>query len=136
TRVVQLVDPGAGFQIETPAATAFVRGTMPRVNVAPDGTTRVANVPDDTGGLVQVQGKDAAGTQVTLQPGEETTIRSGLPPTQPGPMTLTAPGLTTGFDWQQQAQQHVVERQIQRQQEIERLQAQLRQQESGLIAAN
>jgi hypothetical protein len=88
---VQLADPAASFQIETPAATAFVRGTTPRIQVASDGTSRVANVRDGTAGTVAVQGKDAGATQVTLQPGEETQVRPGQPPTSPTPIgTLEA----------------------------------------------
>ena len=91
SRVARLVDPSATFEVETPAATAFVRGTTPRIQVASDGTSRVANVPDGTGGTVAVQGKDAGATQVTLQPGEETQVRPGQPPTSPTPIgTLQA----------------------------------------------
>src|SRR5581483_11560139 len=101
-RVVRLTDPAASFEIETPAATALVRGTTPRVQVAPCpsptptprpagapspdtgcGVTRVANLPDGTGGTVNVVGKDSGATQVTLQPGQETTIIPGQPPGAP-----------------------------------------------------
>jgi len=74
SRVVQLTDPAASFEVDTPAATAIVRGTTPQVTVAPDGTTRVRNIPDGTGGLVRVQGKDPARTEVTLQPGQQTVV--------------------------------------------------------------
>ncbi len=74
------------FDIETPAVVTRVRGTAPRLQVDPQGVTRVANVPDNTGGEVSVQGKDPAGTIVTLRPGEETTIAPGLPPAAPRPL--------------------------------------------------
>jgi hypothetical protein len=109
-RVVQLVNPAASFEVETPAATAFVRGTTPQVTVGGDGTTRVANVPDNTGGTVRVQGKDDAATEVILQPGEETQIRPGQAPSSPSPISQQ-PGLPQDTllpsqpDQQQQMQQ-------------------------------
>ena len=92
SRVVQLLDPAASFEVETPAATAFVRGTTPRVDVAASGRTRVANVPDDSGGRVEVEGKDPNRTRVTLQPGQETDVVPNQPPSAPRPM---APGAAT-----------------------------------------
>jgi hypothetical protein len=94
SRVVRLVDAAASFEVETPAATALVRGTQPRVEVATSGITRVANEPDDTGGRVDVEGKDAARTRVTLQPGEETTVVPGQPPSPPRPIGAAASGQT------------------------------------------
>ena len=87
-RVIRLTDPAASFDIETPAATALVRGTTPQVTVdSATGNSRVSNVPDNTGGLVQVRGTDAGLTTVTLQPGEETTIRPGQAPSTPTQMS-------------------------------------------------
>jgi hypothetical protein len=87
SRVGRMVDPGASFEIETPAATAFVRGTTPRVTVARDGSsTRVENIPDGSGGLVIVRGSDPAGTTLTLQPNEGTTILRGQAPQPPTPL--------------------------------------------------
>ena len=83
SRVIQLVDPAARFEIETPAATAFVRGTTPQVQVGGTGTTRVANLREGTAGLVDVVGKDPDATRVTLQPGQETLVTPGLPPRPP-----------------------------------------------------
>ena len=91
SRVIQLVDPAARFEIETPAATALVRGTTPVVQVAPSGTTRVASLPDETGGLVDVQSKDPAATVVTLQPGEETEVVPGRAPLPPVPLGTLPP---------------------------------------------
>jgi hypothetical protein len=86
SRVVRLADTSASFEIETPAATALVRGTTPRVEVGATGTTRVANEPDETGGRVDVEAKDPTRGRVTLQPGEETTIVVGQPPSPPRPI--------------------------------------------------
>ncbi len=143
SRVVQLVDPAAGFQVETPAATAFVRGTMPRVDVASDGTTRVGNLPDGTGGLVNVQGHDPGTTTLTLQPGQETLVTPGQPPRPQAPLgtyaaAITPPppaapggGATTRQQQQQQQrqqQQQMLQQQIaQSQIQIENSQAQLEQ---------
>ena len=90
SRVVQLLDPAPSFEVETPAATAFVRGTTLRVHVGHDGTTRVANVPDDSASLVSVQGKDPDQSEVALLPGQETRVSPGLPPSTPGPMAPLA----------------------------------------------
>lgn len=79
----QLLDPAASFEVETPASTARVRGTTPAVQVANDGRTRVENIPDGTGGLVEVQGKDPGRTVVILRPGEATEIVPGQAPSSP-----------------------------------------------------
>jgi hypothetical protein len=79
----QLLDPAASFEVETPAGIARARGTNPAVQVANDGRTRVENIPDGTGGLVEVQGKDPGQTLVTLRPGEATEIVPGQAPSSP-----------------------------------------------------
>jgi hypothetical protein len=86
SRVQALTDAAAGFQIETPAATAFVRGTQPRVEVVSTGLTVMSNLPDNTGGLVEVKGKDPAETRVIVAPGLQTQIRPGEPPLEPYPI--------------------------------------------------
>ena len=94
SRVVHLLDPAASFEVETPAAIVFVRGTTPRVAVDPDGTSHVRNVPDGTASRVGVRGKDAAQTEVILLPGQETDVEPGQPPAPPRasspPSTATA----------------------------------------------
>jgi hypothetical protein len=94
SRVVRLVDPAASFEVETPAATAFVRGTTPRVQVTRGGGTRVGNLPDPrdpSPGNVNVQGKDPNATTVTLAPGQETFVLApGLAPTRPAPISESA----------------------------------------------
>jgi hypothetical protein len=104
-RVVQLTDPGASFEIDTPAATALVRGTTPRVQVAADGTARIGNVPDASGGTVVVQGKDADATQVTLQQGQETSVRPGQAPSPPTTISSQQGGQQQSDQEQQQMQQ-------------------------------
>jgi hypothetical protein len=89
--VVHLVDPAASFEVETPAAVVFVRGTTPRVEVDPDGTSHVRNVPDGMESRVGVRGKDAAQTEVILLPGEETDVVPGQPPARP---RVSSPPLT------------------------------------------
>src|SRR5262249_24673180 len=99
SRVVQLTDPAASFEVETPSARAIVRGTTPRVKVNPDGTTRVQNLPDGTGGLVRVRGRDPARTEVTLLPVQQTIVVINQPPGQASPLTALislGPGTTGG----------------------------------------
>lgn len=134
SRVVQLVDPTGGFEIETPAATAFVRGTMPRVEVAANGTTVVTNVPDNTGGLVNVEGKDPATSLVVLLAGQETRIVPGQPPAPAAPQGTfsAAAGLPEPETGQSQAQQ---QRQQQRQQQQQLAEQQAAQAQTGLAAA-
>lgn len=81
--VRHLVDPTASFEVETPAAVVFVRGTIPRVQVAPSGFTRVRNEPDRPDSLVGVRGNDPARTVVILLPGQETEVVPGQPPSPP-----------------------------------------------------
>ncbi|HEY7061889.1 MAG TPA: FecR family protein [Chloroflexota bacterium] len=97
SRVVHLVDPAASFEIETPAAVVFVRGTIPRVAVDPGGVTHVRNVPEPDGTIsrVGVIGKDVAQTTVILMPDEETDVEPGRPPAPPRPSTPPTGGATT-----------------------------------------
>jgi hypothetical protein len=137
SRIAQLVDSGAGFQIETPAATALVRGTIPRVDVARSGVTRVSNIPEppDAGrapGLVDVVGKDPNGTRVTLSPGQYTDVTPGQPPTQPSSLT-SLQGADTGAE--AAAASAIQERQQQRQQQQQVAQQQLQQAQAGLAAS-
>jgi hypothetical protein len=92
-RVLPAASGLATFEVETPTATARARGTTPRLEVDfQTGTTRVASVPDDTGGLVAVESKDPAATAITLQPGQETTIAPGQAPTPPRAFAGACPG--------------------------------------------
>ena len=131
SRVVRLVDPSASFEVDTPAATAFVRGTQPRVEVAADGSTRVTNIPDGTEGLVVVRGKDQNTTQVTLRPGERTSVQPGPPPALPsiGSSLSLGQGPQAGADLglEQQQERH--------RDEQARAEQQVEQARLGLIAA-
>jgi hypothetical protein len=122
SRVVHLVDPGASFEVETPAATAFVRGTMPRVVVGADGVTQIDNVPDDTGGTVGVRGKDPDASIVSLLPGEGTRVAPGQPPSPPATI-----GLGLSIQGPQPAAQQETSAQTDRQQQRQQQQAQARQ---------
>jgi hypothetical protein len=96
SRVVHLVDPQASFEVQTPAATVFVRGTTPRVQVAASGQTRVANVPDGTDSRVFVRGRDPGATLLVLLPGQEADVTPGQPPRllgAPGSPPPSAPAL-------------------------------------------
>jgi len=122
SRVVHLVDPAASFEVETPAATAFVRGTTPRVIVGADGATQVDNVPDETGGTVRVQGKDPDASVVILAPGQGTHVTPGQPPLPPAAISL---GL--GGESAQAGGPVAGEAQLERQQQRQQQQAQARQ---------
>ncbi len=133
SHVIRLADRAADFEVETPAATAFVRGTTPRVIVADDGTTRVANVPDGSESIVVIQGKDPNRSEVRLPPGLETIVRPGLPPQAPAPMQAaepSAPGAAAG-ESQTQSQ---TERQQRRQQQQARAREAAAQAQAGLVA--
>jgi hypothetical protein len=132
-RVVQLVDPSGGFSVETPAATAFVRGTMPKVDVARNGVTRFSNIPDDTNGLVDVVGKDPNQSQVTLPPGTFTDVTPGQPPTTPASLTSLA-GAETLDGGGANANNLIQQRQQQRQQQQQLAQQQLAQSQGALAA--
>ncbi len=84
SRVKKLVDPASGYEIETVAAIASVRGTELYVSVAQDGTTVVGNIE----GLVSVT---ANGVEVLLPEGTRTTVLPGQSPGEPEPdVTPTA----------------------------------------------
>ncbi|HLH26975.1 MAG TPA: hypothetical protein VK066_31000 [Chloroflexota bacterium] len=132
SRVVHTVGQPADFQVETPAAFAFVRGTVPRVIVDADGTTRVANLPDGTESIVVIQGKDPDQTELRLPPGLETLIRPGLAPEAPTAVQAAesnppaeAADTTAGQ----------TERQQRRQQDQARARAAAAEAQAGLVAA-
>ena len=87
SRVVHGTATAADFSVETPAASAFVRGTTPRVIVADDGTTRIANVPDGADSIVVIQGKDPNRSEVRLPPGLQSLVRPASRPARPPPLT-------------------------------------------------
>jgi hypothetical protein len=83
SRVIQMADPGSNYQIETPTATAIVRGTLFTTNVAETGYTTVAT----TKGLVSVV---AQGEEVYLPANQQTQVEAGVVPSPPE--ILPAPG--------------------------------------------
>ena len=76
SRVVKMADPGSHYEIETPSATALVRGTLFSTEVNETGTTKVAT----TEGLVSVVAK---GEEVYLPASQQSTVVAGRPPSQP-----------------------------------------------------
>ncbi|MFH1651524.1 MAG: FecR domain-containing protein, partial [Chloroflexota bacterium] len=79
SRVVKMAETGSRYSIDTPTASAMVRGTLFATEVEADGMTRVAT----TEGLVSVS---AQGEEVFLPPQQETSVASG---TAPAPVTTT-----------------------------------------------
>ncbi|MBL7166627.1 MAG: FecR domain-containing protein [Dehalococcoidales bacterium] len=76
SRVVKMAGTGSHYEIETPSATAVVRGTLFSTSVDEDGSTEVAT----TSGLVSVV---AQGEEVYLPPNQKTAVQAGSPPSQP-----------------------------------------------------
>jgi hypothetical protein len=113
-QVLQFVAPASTFEVETPAGTVRVRGTTFRMQAVRDGRTRVENLPDGTGGTVEVQGNDPARTLVILRPGEGTQVIPRQAPTQPRPIGQLGTQ-EPGQDDEQQAQQ---QQQVQLQQQV------------------
>lgn len=82
SRVKKLVDPASGYEIETVAAIASVRGTEFYVSVNRNGVTTVGNME----GLVSVT---AQGVEVELTEGTRTKVSPGKPPGKPEPDITT-----------------------------------------------
>ena len=76
SRVVKMAGPGSHYEIETPSATAVVRGTLFSTSVDEAGSTEVAT----TSGLVSVV---AQGEEVYLPPNQKTEVQAGSSPSQP-----------------------------------------------------
>ncbi|MFC1916409.1 FecR domain-containing protein, partial [Chloroflexota bacterium] len=76
SRVVKIADPGSQYQIDTPSATAIVRGTLFTTEVAKTGLTKVIT----TEGLVSVV---AQGEEVHLPAHQQTQVETGATPSQP-----------------------------------------------------
>jgi hypothetical protein len=82
--VAKLTKLGASFQVRTQTATAGVVGSVIFVHALPD-LTQVCSLQ----GVCWVRNiNPAVGGQVTLQPGQCTTVPLGLPPTPPTQMSL------------------------------------------------
>ncbi|MFC2041161.1 FecR domain-containing protein, partial [Chloroflexota bacterium] len=76
SRVVKMADSGSHYRIETPSATAVVRGTLFTTEVEETGFTRVAT----TEGLVSVVAHDE---EVYVPASKQTRVETGTVPTQP-----------------------------------------------------
>ncbi|MBI2831482.1 MAG: FecR domain-containing protein, partial [Chloroflexi bacterium] len=76
SRVVKLADPGSRYQIDTPTATAIVRGTLFATEVEKTGRTNVST----TEGLVSVV---AQGKEVFVPADHETRVEARAEPTPP-----------------------------------------------------
>jgi hypothetical protein len=84
SRVKKLADTASRYEIETPAATAGVRGTIFKVVVLADGTTIVTN----TEGSISVT---AQGKTIILEEKTRVTIKRGQEPGEPEPLTTLSP---------------------------------------------
>jgi len=91
SRVVKMADPGSHYQIETPSATAIVRGTLFTTEVEATGTTKVAT----TEGLVSVV---AQGDEVYLPACQQTQVDAGEVPSQPQPVPISRSEIIITFD--------------------------------------
>ncbi|MBM3157429.1 MAG: hypothetical protein FJ004_09120, partial [Chloroflexi bacterium] len=87
-RVGQLVDSASGYEVETPAAVAVVRGTAFSLAVKQDGFTTVQT----TQGTVSFT---AAGVTVSVNQGQQSTAAVGGKPSTPSTITTATPIKTT-----------------------------------------
>lgn len=76
SRVRKLVDPASRYQIETPAASAVVRGTTIEVQVDIEGTTTIFNEEGSVAAIAQ-------GEEVQIPKGMQSIIIPGQPPSLP-----------------------------------------------------
>ena len=76
SRVEKLADPGSRYEIQTPSASAMVRGTQFVTEVSETGATKVQTIE----GLVSVS---AQGKEVQLPAGQQTTVEPGASPSEP-----------------------------------------------------
>jgi len=83
SRVTKLADPGSHYEIQTPSASALVRGTLFVTEVDETGATSVQTIE----GLVSVS---AEGEEVFLPAGRQTTVKPGAPPSEPVPLSHVA----------------------------------------------
>jgi len=85
-RVTKLADTGGHYEIQTPSATALVRGTVFTTEVDADGNTRVTTME----GLVSVSAQD---TEVFVPAGSQTTVNNGSAPAEPVSASASLNGL-------------------------------------------
>ncbi len=96
SRVIKMIDPGSRFEIETPSATAIVRGTLFTTDVTEQGDTTVST----TEGLVSVAAEDE---EVFVEPNHKTNVSNGKKPSEPlqipepvSEITITITGAAVG----------------------------------------
>ena len=69
-RVTEITGSESRFDVETPTATASVRGTLFDIQIEDDGTIRVLVLPDDEPGTSEVVVVLADGTEIVVREGE------------------------------------------------------------------
>lgn len=89
-RLTRTLLPGAVYEVQTPSASAVVRGTVLRITVAADGGTRV----EVFRGSADVTG---AGVTVAVPAGTVTDVAPGQPPVPPAPNS-TPPDVPPALD--------------------------------------
>jgi len=80
-RVEKLVDPASRYEIETPAGSAVVRGSVGDVEVDMDGTTRITNIEGRWCGIGQ--GKEVCipkGYYIIIVPKQGPSVPAPIPP--------------------------------------------------------
>jgi hypothetical protein len=86
-RIVEITDSESRFDVETPTATASVRGTQYVLTVHPDGSTELWVLPDDDPGTSSVVLILEDGTEIVVEEGEGILV---LPPDDvQGPFPLS-----------------------------------------------
>ncbi len=82
SRVIEMVDSGSRYEIETPSATAIVRGTLFTTEVEETGFTTVST----TEGLVSVAAQEQ---EVYIPANQKTEVEKGTEPSEP--VTVASP---------------------------------------------
>lgn len=91
SRVIKMVDPGSRFEVETPTATAIVRGTLFSTEVDETGLTTVIT----TEGLVSVA---AQGQEVFIPASQQTRVEKGTEPSEPVPQDIPKSQMIISID--------------------------------------
>jgi FecR-like protein len=94
-RVTELTDSKSRFDVDTPTATASVRGTEYVLTTHPDGSTEIWVLPDDQPGTSSVVLILDDGTEIIVSEGQGVIVHPDG--SAEGPFTLTAEQLEDGF---------------------------------------
>lgn len=94
-RVTEITDSQSRFDVETPTATASVRGTSYVLTVHPDGSTEIWVLPDEEAGTSSVVLILEDGTEVVVSEGQG--LRVTASGSIDGPFALTAEQLEDDF---------------------------------------